>query len=251
MPSIETSSTNNSSVTPESSSMPRSSAISALRDAVSAWDLSARVSCCMEILLRWGCDGTRARLYRWSLMLGTVWGGAEPVTMLPAVIAPSGWTGTRARGTLAARAGRPQARRYGLRPGRCGLVGSLRANLSWRLWPGPAGRGATRSIGQVTSPAGPGRMRSLSGGIGARGFRIGALLLSLATRVLPLIGTACRRSGPTGQPPTQRAEPGLDQLCRTGLPSGSGLPPVATDNELKKRYTPNAANSSTAQPPAF
>src|ERR1019366_8495242 len=168
MPSIETSSTNNSSVTPESSSMPRSSAISALRDAVSAWDLSARVSCCMEILLRWGCDGTRARLDRWSLMLVTVWRGAEPVTMLPAVIAPSGWTGTRARGTLAARAGRPQARRYGLRPGRCGLIARWRAHLSWRLWPGPAGRGATRSIGQVTSPAGPGRMRSLSGGIGAR-----------------------------------------------------------------------------------
>src|SRR6266702_1457210 len=38
--------------------------------------------------------------------------------------------------------------------------------------------------------------------------------------------------------------PASDQ-CSTGLPSGSGLPPVATDSALKKRYTPTAANSST------
>src|ERR1035438_2339851 len=152
MPSIETSSTSNSSVTPESSSMPRSSAISALRDAVSAWDLSARVSCCMEILLRWGCDGTWARLDRWSLMLVTVWGGAEPVTMLPAVIAPSGWTGTRARGTLAARAGRPQARRYGAGPGRGGPGAPLRARLSSRAW---GGRRGPPTGGGVRARAGP------------------------------------------------------------------------------------------------
>src|ERR1017187_5096826 len=47
-------------------------------------------------------------------------------------------------------------------------------------------------------PARPGRMRSLSGGIGARGFRIGALLLSLAATVLSLIGHGrLRRSSRT------------------------------------------------------
>src|SRR6266568_6936018 len=40
-----------------------------------------------------GCDDTGPRLDRWRPMLVTVWGGADPVTMLPAVIAPSGWAG--------------------------------------------------------------------------------------------------------------------------------------------------------------
>src|ERR1039457_3195990 len=248
MPSIETSSTNNSSVTPESSSMPRSSAISALRDAVSAWDLSARVSCCMEILLRWGCDGTWARLDRWSLMWVTVWGGAEPVTMLPAVIAPSGWTGTRVRGTLAG-AATGQAVRARAWPVRAGRQLACASFLAALARPRMSRHNPFDRAGDVPSLPGP---NAVAVGRNRRArVRIGALLLSLATRVLPLIGTACRRSGSTGQPPTPLAEPGLDQLCRTGLPSGSGLPPVATDNELKKRYTPTAANSSTASPPAF
>ena len=49
----------------------------------------------------------------------------------------------------------------------------------------------------------------------------------------------------TGSPRlTCRGEPANGQ-CRTGLPSGSALPPVATDSEPKNKYTPTAANNST------
>src|SRR5258708_35687893 len=45
-----------------------------------------------------GCDDTGPRLDRWRPMLVTVWGGAAPVTMLPAGIAPSGWAVAAGRG---------------------------------------------------------------------------------------------------------------------------------------------------------
>ena len=38
---------------------------------------------------------------------------------------------------------------------------------------------------------------------------------------------------------------GTRQPCSSGLPSGSALPPVATEAASKNRYTPMAANTST------
>ena len=38
---------------------------------------------------------------------------------------------------------------------------------------------------------------------------------------------------------------GTRQPCSSGLPSGSALPPVATEAASKNRYTPIAANTST------
>jgi hypothetical protein len=46
-----------------------------------------------------------------------------------------------------------------------------------------------------------------------------------------------RASGPAGER--------SGQPCSSGLPSGSALPPVATEAASKNRYTPMAANTST------
>jgi hypothetical protein len=52
-------------------------------------------------------------------------------------------------------------------------------------------------------------------------------------------------TGTQGDRPAAGAAPVPDQ-CSTGLPSGRGLPPVATDSAPKNRYTPIAAKMNTA-----
>jgi hypothetical protein len=58
-------------------------------------------------------------------------------------------------------------------------------------------------------------MRSLSGGIGARGFRIGAPLLSLAATVLPQIGYG-RLAPVSTQQVTANAEIGAEAVITHG-----------------------------------
>ncbi len=91
-----------------------------------------------------------------------------------------------------------------------GPVTMLLALIVPSSWPGTCPAPFDRA-GVV--PARPGAMRSLSGGIGARGFRIAAPLLSLTATVLPLMASGrpkrsspiVRGSTPYGEEPMRHA----------------------------------------------
>jgi len=59
----------------------------------------------------------------------------------------------------------------------------------------------------------------------------------------------CRRAQVTT--PAAHGSAAAGQPRRIGLPSGSALPPVASDSELKNRYTSPAAAASRTYPAVF